>query len=148
MSLIRWREPGQELRRIRDEFSNLMEDFFGRPLLPAWVGREVFPSVDVYETDAEFVVKAEVPGVEKKDIEISVTDNDVTIRGEIKKDEEVKEEGYYRRERRHGAFSRSVPLGGPVQTDQAKASFKDGVVEIRIPKTPEEQAKVRKIPIE
>lgn len=148
MSLIRWREPGQELRRLRDEFSNVMEDFLGRPLLPTWWGRELSPGVDVYETDAEVVVKAEVPGVDKKDLDISVTDTDVTIKGETRKDEEVREEGYYRRERRYGSFSRSVPLPGRVQTDKAKASFKDGVVEIRIPKTPEEQAKVRKIAIE
>ena len=125
-----------------------MDDFFGRPSLPSWWGRELTPGVDVFETDTDVVVKAEIPGVDKKELDISITDNDVTIKGEAMKDEEVREEGYYRRERRYGSFSRTVPLPGPVETDKAKASFKDGVLEIRIPKTPEEQAKVTKIEVE
>jgi HSP20 family protein len=148
MSLIRWREPGQELRRLKDDFSTLMGDFFGRPLLPTWLGREVSPGVDIYETDSEVVLKLEVPGIEKKDLDISITDTDLTVKGEVRKDEEVKEQNYYRRERRHGSFSRTIPLPGPVQTGAAKASFKDGVLEIRIPKTPEEQAKVKKVAID
>jgi len=148
MSLIRWREPGQELRRLKDDFSTLMDDFFGRPLLPTRWGREVSPGVDIYETGSEVVVKLEVPGIEKKDLDISITDTDLTVKGEVRKEEEVKEENYYRRERRYGSFSRTIPLPGPVQTGAAKASFKDGVLEIRIPKTPEEQAKVKKVAID
>lgn len=145
---IKWRQPEQELRRFRDEFSSLFDDFLGRPLLPKWWTGEPSPGVDIYETPTELVVKMEVPGMDKKDLDISVTDKDVTVKGELKKDEEVKEEGYYRRERRYGAFSRCVPLPGSVQTEQAKASLKDGMLEIRIPKTPEEQAKVKKIAVE
>jgi len=148
MSLIRWREPAHELRRLRDDFSSFFDDFLSRPLLPTWWGAEMTPGTDAYETDQEVVVKMEVPGVSKKDLDIALTDKDVTIRGEFRKDEEVKEEGYYRRERRFGSFSRTVPLPGPVQTDAAKATFKDGVLEVRIPKTPEEQAKVKKIAVE
>ena len=150
MSLMRWREPREEMRKFKDDVSSLFEDFFGRPLFPALWRREaeLVPAVDVYETDEDVVVKLEVPGAEKEDIEVSVSEQEITIKGEVKQEEETKEEGFYRRERRYGSFSRTIPLPATVDTEGARATFKEGVLQVRVPKPPEEKEKVRRISIE
>jgi len=98
------------------------------------------PSLDVFEEKDEIVVKADLPGMNKDEIEVTVTENVVTIKGE-KKEEEVKEKDYYRRERSYGSFVRSVELPSEVKSDQIKANFTDGVLEIRMPKTEEAKKK-------
>ena len=107
------------------------------------------PSVDMYETDDEVVVKAEVPGMSKEDLEVSVTEEAVTISGETTVDDEVNEDSFVRRERRYGKFTRRLPLPGSVHVDKATAKFTDGVLEVRIPKEPQpEEEEGRKIDIE
>ncbi len=138
--LMLW-NPFAEIERIRREFDRLLEE-----LVPREEGERVFaPVVDVYETDQELVVKAELPGVKKENVEVSIRDNALHIRGEKKEEKEEKTETYHRVERIYGRFERVVPLPTDVKVESAKAEFKDGVLEIRIPKA--EGAKEKKIEI-
>ncbi len=132
------------------------EDFFRRPfsmVSPAWwpglreAEGELAPSIDIYEEGDEIVVKAELPGMKKEDIEVNLTEDSITISGEKKKEEKVERKGYHRHERSYGSFARSFSLPSEVRTDDAKGEFKDGVLEIRIPKTEEAKKKVRKVTI-
>jgi HSP20 family protein len=95
----------------------------------------------VYEEKDSVVVKAELPGMKKEDVEVNLAGEILTIKGEKKEDKEVKEDNYYRRERSYGSFLRSVGLPCEVKSDEIKASFKDGVLEIRMPKTEESKKK-------
>ena len=138
--LMVW-NPFAEIERIRREFDRLLEE-----LVPREEGERVFaPVVDVYETDQELVVKAELPGVKKENVEVSIRDNALYIRGEQKAEREEKTKAYHRVERVYGRFERVLPLPTDVKVESAKAEFKDGVLEIRIPKA--EGAKERKIEI-
>ena len=138
--LMVW-NPFAEIERIRREFDRLLEE-----LVPREEGERVFaPVVDVYETDQELVVKAELPGVKKENVEVSIRDNALYIRGEKKEEREEKTKAYHRVERVYGRFERVLPLPTDVKVESAKAEFKDGVLEIRIPKA--EGAKERKIEI-
>ena len=138
--LMVW-SPFVELERIRKEFDRLVEEFMPKEEL-----EKVFaPAVDVYETDQELVVKVELPGVKKENVEVSIRDNNLHIRGEKKEEKEEKTEAYHRVERVYGKFERVIPLPTDVKVEDAKAEFKDGVLEIRIPKA--EGAKERKIEI-
>jgi len=134
------------------------EEAFRRPfssLGPSWLPRlratemeEVMPSVDIFEEGDNVVVKAELPGMRKEDIDVNMTDNTVSISGEKKKEEKVERKNYYREERSYGSFTRSFRLPSEVDTAKAKANFKEGVLEIRIPKTEEAKKKEKKVPIE
>jgi HSP20 family protein len=132
------------LRAWEREFDRMLEDlpFFRWPRLrelePFRFRRELrlqAPSLDVYEEKNELVVKAEIPGLSKDDIEITLSNSTLTLKGEKKKEEEIKEKDYYRCEREYGSFLRSVDLPAEVETDKAKAVFKNGVLEIRLPKS-------------
>ena len=134
------------------------EDVFRRPFSlmgPSWWPRlrmpeieEVTPSVDIFEDRDDIVVKAELPGMKKENIDVSLTGNTITLSGEKKKEEKIEKKNYYSFERSYGSFTRSFRLPTEVQTDKAKASFKNGVLEIRIPKTEEAKKKEKKIFIE
>ncbi|MFN4319221.1 MAG: Hsp20/alpha crystallin family protein [Aquificaceae bacterium] len=138
--LMLW-NPFAEIERIRREFDRLFEE-----LIPREEGEKLFaPAVDVYETDQELVVKAELPGVKKENVEVSIRDNALHIRGEKKEEKEEKTETYHRVERVYGKFERVIPLPVDVKVEAAKAEFKDGLLEIRIPKA--EESKERKIEI-
>ena len=136
-------------------FEDWFEDFWGRPFPRLW--RPGFarlraislqaPTLDVYEQKDDVIVKAEIPGLTKDDIDITLEGNFLTIKGEKKKEEEVKDDDYYRCERTYGAFSRTVELPVAVQTDKVNAAFKDGVLEIRMPKTEEAKKNVVKVKI-
>jgi HSP20 family protein len=131
----------------------MFDDFFERRLSPfrglrGWPmrgGAFSDPALDVYEEKNEIVAKVELPGLEKDDVEVNVTDQALTIRGEKKKEEEIKEENYYRSERSYGSFSRTIDLPKDLDVDKAKASFKNGLLEIRIPKS--EAAKTKQTSI-
>lgn len=139
-----------------DEMDRMFNRFFGRPFgLMRWPKmfwpEELdagFPSVDIYEEDNRVTVKAEMPGVKKQDLSVNVTEDAITISGEKKKEEKVEEKGYYRFERSYGSFRRTLPLPAGVQSDKAKAKFKDGVLEITVPKSPAAIKKEKKISIE
>jgi len=122
--------PFAELERIRREFDRLLEDAF-----PAGDREQILaPPVDVYETDSEVVVKAELPGVKKEDIDVTIKENTVHLKAERKEEKEEKTENVYRVERFYGTIERIVPLPTEVKPEEAKAEYKDGVLEIRIPK--------------
>jgi HSP20 family protein len=134
----------------------MMDDFFGRRMRPWWPERWLSgeaeeitaPAVDVYEEKDDIVVKAELPGMEKSDIEVNLSDSQLTLRGEKKKEEKIEEENYFRSERSYGAFVRSVQLPAEVQADKVKAAFKNGILEVRLPKTEEAKRKEIKVKVE
>jgi HSP20 family protein len=151
------REPTRAISPF-DAMDRWFEEAFRRPfslLGPSWLPRlrtmemeEAIPSVDIFEEGDNVVVKAELPGIKKEDVDVSMTDNVISISGEKKKEEKVERKNYYREERSYGSFTRSFRLPAEVQTDKAKASFKEGVLEIRIPKTEEAKKKEKKVTIE
>jgi HSP20 family protein len=129
--------PWEQMERLMDEF--LPGRWMHRWGAPAWDDlmpgmRAPSPSVDVLDRDDEVVVKAEIPGVRKEDVELSVTDNTLTISGETQHEEKEEKENYSRREIRRGAFSRTVTLPAAVDTDKATAKFEDGMLVVSMPK--------------
>jgi len=137
--LTPWRRTGA-LRPVWREMDDLWNRFFGQmPLAErAW---EWMPDVDIAETDGNITVKAELPGMDAKDIDIDVTGDVLTLRGEKKTEEEKKEDRYYCRERHYGSFQRSFRLPAGVQSDKVDAEFKNGILSINIPKSKEGKQK-------
>ncbi len=139
-----------------EEFERLFDEVMRRPfsvfssILPRirTVEDVITPAVDIYEEGDDLVIKAELPGINKQDIEVKLTEDHITISGEKKKEEKIEEKDYYRYERSYGSFSRTFRLPVEVQTDKAKAKFENGVLEIRIPKSEEAKTKERKLQIE
>jgi HSP20 family protein len=138
------------------EFDRLFEDVFRRrwPSLwhpERWLPRRMLdvqvPAVDIYEDKDEVVVKAELPGMVKDEVEVNLSGSTLTIKGEKKKQEEVKDHDYYRCERSYGSFTRSFELPTEVKVDAVAASFKDGILEIRLPKTEEGKKKQVKVEV-
>ena len=142
-NLIRW-EPAREMMTLREAMDRLFDDAFTRPLSMAGNGWAV-PAVDMYQTDNEVVVKAALPGMKAEDVQLNVTGEVLTIKGEIKQKEEVKEKAYHLREQRWGMFERSVILPTEVVADKAKADFENGILTISLPKA--EEAKPKSISI-
>ncbi len=139
LDLVPWR-PMRELRR---EIDRLFEDFLGeRSLAPEM---EWTPSVDISETKDAVIIKAELPGLDPKDIDISLRGDILTIKGEKKQEVEEKDENFHRIERRYGFFSRSIPIPAEVDADRIEATYKRGVLRIVLPK--KEEAKARQIPV-
>jgi HSP20 family protein len=137
--LIPWRG---EMERLRNEMDRLYERFFDwRPLRRFEEAGEWVPSVDVSETEKEIIVKADVPGMEAKDIHVSIDGNVLTLRGERKQEKEEKGENFHRVERSYGSFSRSIRLPAGVSEEKAKASYKRGTLTITMPKTQKESMK-------
>jgi len=142
MSIMRW-HPLRELSVIRDEVNRLFEELGRFPKETVFaVGT---PAVDLWETDKDVMVTAELPGVDPDNVEISVTENTLSLSGEARVEEEVKDRNFIRRERSYGKFSRTLALPVPVKPDEAEASFKDGILEIKLPKA--QQARVRSVRI-
>jgi len=143
--LVRW-EPRREMTSLRDAMDRLFEDAFIQSgwFAPAWGAAEMLP-VDVYETDDQLVVKATVPGVKPEEIEVTVTGDLLTIKGEFKQEENVEEPTYLRQERRFGSFCRQVGLPAGVKPDEAKATFENGVLTLEMPKAEAAQAKTVKV---
>lgn len=143
MPIVRW-DPFRDLVRIHDEIgswfeSTLEKEREGRKSA-VWA-----PSVDVKETDKEVIVKADLPGIKKEDIEVSIDKDQLVIKGERKMEKEEKEKDYVRVERSYGSFYRSFNIGVPVKEDEIKADYKNGVLEINLPKA--EVKKPKKIEI-
>jgi HSP20 family protein len=108
----------------------------------------IAPAVDVYEEKDDIVVKAELPGMTKEDIQVDIADSHLTLKGEKKKEEKIEEEDYFACERSYGSFHRSLELPTEVQAEKVKASFKNGILEIRLPKSEEAKTKEIKVKIE
>jgi HSP20 family protein len=144
--MARWR-PTTEMERFRRDMDTLFERFARDPFgaVASRFGAVVVPDVDVSETESEIVVRTELPGVDPKDVDISVAGDVLTIRGEKKVSEEEKKENFHLIEREWGAFSRSILLPQHVQPEKVQAHYKDGVLKIVLPKA--EAAKARKIQV-
>lgn len=143
--LVRW-EPFRDLISLREAMDRLFEESFVRPRR-GWLqplAAEAL-AVDMYERGDSIVVKAAVPGVKPEDLDISVTGDILTIRGEVKREEEVKEENVLCRERYYGSFSRSLSLPTPVVADRAEAVFENGVLTLTLPKAEEARPKAIKV---
>ena len=134
---------------FRQEMDKLMENFFGSfDLRPLGRKSEVFtPRIDVVDTDKEVRVSAELPGLDEKDIEVSLTKESLTIRGEKKEEKEEKGKDYYRSERSYGSFIRTIPLPLEVESENVTASFKKGVLTINLPKTRKAIGETRKVTV-
>lgn len=130
-NLIRW-EPAREMMSLREAMDRLFDDAFTHPLGLANSGG--LPSLDVYETKDEVVIKAALPGIKPEDVQISVTGDVLSMQGEYKQEEEKKEASYHMREIRQGSFDRSIRLPVDVQTDKSKADFENGILTISLPK--------------
>ncbi len=144
MALLKW-EPSEGLASLRHEMDRLLDDFWKRPFKEGVIG-DLEPAVEVSDDKKSVMVKVQIPGVPKDRIQVNVTDDVLTVTGDMKEEEEKEEKNYYRREIRYGSFSRTIPLPTVVVGDKASAKLKDGVLEVKIPKSKE--AKVMEIPIQ
>jgi len=123
------------------------DDFLGRRFAPATVD-EIMPDVDMFEDGGDIVVKAELPGIKKEDLEVTLTDGAITISGDKKKEKEIKKKDYYKWERSYGSFCRTLSLPSEVQADKVKSTFKDGILEVRMPKSEQAKSKEVKVKVE
>ena len=138
-------EPFRNVNDIQGEMNRLFDSFFGRPATVAAAERMWAPLVDMYETKDDLFATLELPGVRVKDVHVSITGDMLTVKGERRFESDVKDEGYYQLERVYGKFERSILLPIPVQADKVKATYRDGVLEIRLPKVEEVKPKEIKI---
>ncbi len=148
MSILRW-DPFEELREMQRSLDRLFDELTGRRPARRREAVEAAvwePAVEVYETDQEVVVRAEVPGVDPKSLAVTVQDNTVCIEAEAKEEQEERGRTYLRRELRYGRFQRTVALPAEVQAEAAKASYRNGVLEVRVPKS--ERAKPKQVRVE
>lgn len=134
----------RDINRVFDDFWNRFDRSAGAS---NGVLSETGPHTDVTDTDEAVEVSVELPGMDEKDIDVSLNDDVLTIRGEKKAEREEKKKGYYLAERSYGSFYRRIPLPPGVDPEKAEAQFKKGVLTVSLPKTPEAQAKVRKIEV-
>ena len=133
-------EPMREMVTLREAMDRLFDDAFMRPSTLAGSNWQV-PAVDMYQTDDEIIVKAALPGIKADEVQISVTGEVLTLKGEVKQEEETKEKTYHIREQRWGSFERTVILPTDVVADKAKADFEDGILTISLPKAEEVRPK-------
>lgn len=156
MAMERWRPYGTTMERrepfrngadIQTEVNRLFDTFFGRPSsASAQAGRAWAPAVDMYETKDDLMLTVELPGVREKDVTVSITGDLLSVKGERRFEHDVKEQRLLHVERVYGNFERLVQLPIPVQTDKVTASYRDGVLEIKLPKT--EEIKPREIKVD
>ncbi len=153
-------DTGRQLSGLRERWDNLFDDFFAD--FPRWSslrrpfdieplrrlsGGDLVPAVDVSEQDARYLISAELPGLDEKDISVEVQDDLLTLRGEKRAEREEKDKGYHLTERSYGSFSRSFRLPADADIGKASASFSKGVLSIEVPKSPEAHSQVKKIDV-
>ena len=141
-----------QMESLHKEMDRLFDNMSSRPvresLFPQAFGREmVMPDIDEIEDDKAFHVTIELPGMDEKDVDITLSGRLLTIRGEKKQEEKEEDKDYYRRERTYGAFRRSIELPGEVDESKIEASFKKGVLRVELPKTKEAQEKIKHIAV-
>lgn len=138
-NLIRW-EPAREMMTLREAMDHLFDDAFTRPLTlrDGWSA----PAIDMYQTDDEIVVKASLPGVKADEVQINITGEILTLKGETRQADEKKDKAWHMREQRWGAFERAIALPTEVVADKAKAEFENGILTITLPKAEEVKPKI------
>jgi len=145
MAIERW-QPFSELMSLRQAMDRLFEDSFVRPSrVLTTLGETAAPALDVYQTPNEVVVKAALPSLKPEDVNIDITGDTLTIKGETKAEQEIKKENYLYQERRYGSFSRSIVLPGGLKAEKAEAVMEDGVLTLTIPKAEEAKPKAIKV---
>jgi HSP20 family protein len=148
MPLTPWKSLWEtKLPSFREEMDKVFEDFFSTAGFPSLKEEGWMPAVDVYETKSDIVVTMDVPAINPKDISIAVIKDKLTVKGERKREKELKEEDYYRTERVYGSFQRVVSLPTAVVGAKAKATYKDGIIQITIPKSQKAVPKEIKITV-
>lgn len=146
MAIVRF-DPFRELTQMQDRINRIFGDVYRRGDDDLFMRGDWVPPVDIYENDQhEIVIKAELPGMSKEEIDLRLENNTLTIRGERRRETESKEDQYHRVERAYGAFSRSFTLPSSVDSGKVKADYKDGVLTVTLP--PREEAKPRQIQVQ
>ena len=143
-SIVRW-EPFRDMVSVRDAMERMFEERLVRPPIPFGPWAEGAMPVDVYETDETVVVKTPIPGVSAEEIEVSITGDTQTIKAEVKDDEEISRENYFRRERRFGSCCRSITLPGGLLTEEAEADYSEGILTLTFPKAEEVRPKPNEV---
>lgn len=150
MTLIRWSPapvtPIRDLNKFEDEVNRLFDGIFTREALRSDLNAIFTPAVDIEETPEEFVLRVDLPGVAPKDVKVSLQGDTLTIRGERRQEGPAKGANQHRLERAHGTFERSFTLGTPVGSDKVKAQYRDGVLEVHVPKA--EESRLREIEVQ
>lgn len=143
MKLIKKNESAvPDVRKSRDPFFGWLDDFLDRDFFSSGLGLSGWnPQIDVVEKDKEIIVKADIPGLDEKDLNVELTDRTLTISGSREESKENKTENYHRTERSYGSFSRTVALPDTIDADKINAEYKKGVLTVSIPKTKESSAK-------
>ena len=141
MAIVRW-DPFRDVAALQDRINRIFNESFGRRDLDDEISEyDWSPPVDIYETANGIELKIELPGINKEDVSVEIKDNVLTLKGERLLDPNVKDEQYYRKERSFGKFHRSFSLQDTIKSDLIKASFKDGILTVEIPKSEKEQPK-------
>jgi HSP20 family protein len=146
------REDGEwsGFNSVQQEMNRVFEDFFTgfQWPMPVGEGKNVFdPRLDVTETEKELSITVELPGMDEKDIDLSLSNNALTIKGEKKEEKENRTHGHYRIERTYGSFQRTIPVPCEIESDKVEATFKKGVLSITLPKNQQEKCAGKKINI-
>ena len=153
MSIIKWRphafDPFSDLLDLQNEMNRLFDTSLDRSVKKgqSLLGAAWAPAVDIYDNKDSLVIKADLPGLTQKDIDVSVEDDVLTIKGEKKKENEIKEDNYYRFERAYGYFERKFSLPANVDASKINAKYKEGVLELKLPKSEEKKPKEIKVNI-
>ncbi|TMI84114.1 MAG: Hsp20/alpha crystallin family protein [Bacillati bacterium ANGP1] len=134
MNIIRW-TPFDGVGTLERSMDRMLDEFFSLRPARDLAALEREPAVEMFETEQDVVVRAEMPNVDPKNVDVTVTDGAITLRGQTKHEEEQKGRNYYRRELRSGSFTRTLPLPTEVKSAEAKATYKDGMLEVKIPKS-------------
>ena len=144
-------EEEMPLQSLQRQVNRLFDDFFRgfdlRPLAAMERAGEFTPRIDVKESDKAFTITAELPGIEEKDLDVMLSADSLTIKGEKKHEKEEKGENYYRMERSYGSFHRVIPLPEEIDTKKVEASFTKGILIVNLPKTTKAKEKTKKVPI-
>lgn len=148
MTLVRWNPLGsaRDLVGMQDEMNRMFDSFFGTPATRTGWEPAFRPALDVEENAEEFIVRVDIPGTSQKDVKVSLMGETLTIRGERKNELATKDGNVRRVERTYGSFERSITLDAPVRSDKVKATYRDGVLEVHVPKA--EEARVREIEVQ
>ena len=145
MTIVRW-DPFRDVMALQNRVNSLFRDFNEGAESPLTTASFV-PEVDIYEDEKKVMLKLEVPGIDEKDLDVSVENNTLTVKGERKFEKEEKEENFHRIERRYGSFSRAFTLPSTVDTEHIEAHYKAGVLELDLQKKPEAQPKQIKVSV-
>ena len=144
LSLVRY-QPFTRMASLRQAMDRLFDERFFAPYRLFTVGMDATTPIDMYHTENEVVVKVALPGVKPEEVDVSITGDTLTIKGETKTEEKIEREDYLYKEHRYGTFCRSVALPGELKTDKAEASFENGILTLTIPKS--EEAKPKQIKV-